>query len=170
MGTLIDDMIELSRIARFELHNERVDLSVLVQNTASTLRNRDSNRLVDFKIQEGIMVHGDTRLLEIVVNNLLGNAFKFTGKMPEARIEFGQKGDSDTPTFFVRDNGAGFDMAFAKNLFGAFQRLHSTTEFPGTGVGLATVQRIIHRHGGRIWAESAVGLGDTFYFNLQETP
>ena len=105
-------------------------------------------------IQPGLIVWGDARLLRIVLDNLLGNAWKFTSKRPEAQIEFGMQMQDDEPVYFVRDNGAGFDMAYAEKLFGAFQRLHDTNEFPGTGIGLATAQRIIHKHGGRIWAES----------------
>ncbi|HJW82298.1 MAG TPA: ATP-binding protein, partial [Acidiferrobacterales bacterium] len=109
----------------------------------------------------------DARLLRVVLDNLLGNAWKFTGRQPGPRIEFGATGSADgAPAFFVRDNGAGFDMTYAGKLFGAFQRLHTLSEFPGTGVGLATVQRIVHRHGGRIWADGAVGKGATFYFTL----
>ena len=123
-------------------------------------------RQVDFNIQAGLTAEGDSRLLEVVLTNLLGNAFKFTGKRADARIEFGQTELQGQRVFFVRDNGAGFDMAYSQKLFGAFQRMHKASEFPGTGIGLATVQRIIHRHGGRVWAEAEVGRGATFYFTL----
>jgi len=113
-----------------------------------------------------LVANGDARLLRVVLQNLLGNAWKFTGKQPHGRIEFGIKQHDDKPAYFVRDNGAGFDMAYADNLFGPFQRLHSMTEFEGTGIGLATVQRIIHRHGGRVWAQGAVDQGATFYFTF----
>jgi light-regulated signal transduction histidine kinase (bacteriophytochrome) len=111
-------------------------------------------------------VRGDPRLLQVVLENLLNNAWKYSSKQGQAKIEFGAKDQNDETIYFVRDNGAGFEMAYANKLFGAFQRLHTTTEFPGTGIGLATVQRIIHRHGGRIWAESIVNQGATFFFTL----
>jgi len=123
---------------------------------------------MEFIIQPGLTANGDARLLEIVLSNLLGNAWKFTGPRPLARIEFGQTEVEGRPAFFVRDNGVGFDMAYAEKLFGAFQRMHRASEFPGTGIGLATVQRIVHRHGGRAWAEAQVNQGATFYFTLEE--
>ncbi len=123
---------------------------------------------MDCVIAEGIVVKGDTQLLRAVLENLLGNAWKFTGKKGDARIEFGMSQRDGETAFFVRDNGAGFDMAFVNKLFGAFQRLHTVEEFPGTGIGLATVQRIIHRHRGHVWAEGALAQGATFYFTLPE--
>ena len=168
MGHLIDDLLQLSRLARVEMRKEQVNLSAMAQTIAARLQEGEPQRQVKFKIQKGMSARGDARLLEVALTNLLDNAFKFTGKTPQARIEFGQTEIEGQRTFFVRDNGAGFNMAFAKNLFGVFQRLHKASEFPGTGVGLATVQRILHRHGGRIWAESAVNRGATFYFTLEE--
>jgi PAS domain S-box-containing protein len=168
MGVLIDDMLQLSRLTRVEMHQEQVNLSAIAQNIADHLQESEPQRQVKFEIQKGLSAKGDAHLLEAALTNLLSNSFKFTGKTPQAHIEFGQLEIENKRTFFVRDNGAGFDMAFAKKLFGAFQRMHKASEFPGTGVGLATVQRIIGRHGGRVWAESAVNEGATFYFTLEE--
>jgi PAS domain S-box-containing protein len=166
MGQLIDDLLNLSRLSRTELRSEPVDLTSLAQSVVAELRERDPKRQVELQIAKGLVAHGDPRLLRVVLENLLGNAWKFTSKQPHATIEFSSAGQNGTREFFVRDNGAGFDMAYADKLFGAFQRLHSAEEFSGTGIGLATVQRIIHRHGGRIWAQSAVNQGATFHFTL----
>jgi signal transduction histidine kinase len=166
MGQLIDDLLSFSRVTRSEIHHEKVDLSALANTIASDLRKIQPERKLEFIIAPGLVTDGDVRLLRIALENLLGNSWKFTGKCPEARIEFGAAEKQGRPAYFVRDNGAGFDMAYAGKLFGAFQRLHGTTEFPGTGIGLATVQRIIHRHGGDVWAEGKVGQGATLYFTI----
>jgi signal transduction histidine kinase len=166
MGRLIDDLLQLARHSRSEMHCEPVDLSALAQTIAGELKLTAPDRPVEFAIAPGLVAHADGTLLRAVLENLLGNAWKFTGKQPSARIEFGATTRAGQPSFFVRDNGAGFDMKYASKLFGTFQRLHSPADFPGTGIGLATVQRIIHRHGGRVWAESEVGHGATFYFSL----
>jgi PAS domain S-box-containing protein len=169
MGRLIDDMLQLSRLARVEIRAERVNLSGMAQRVVARLQEDEPQRQVEFKIQKGLSARGDAHLLEIALTNLLDNAFKFTSKTPNARIEFGQTEIEGQRVFFVRDNGAGFDMAFAKKLFGAFQRMHKASDFPGSGIGLTTVQRILHRHGGRIWAEAAVHQGATFYFTFEES-
>lgn len=166
MAQLIDDLLKLSRLSRGELHGERVDLSSLACDIVGDLRLRQPERQVDVTIAPQLIVYGDARLLRIALENLLGNAWKFTSKTAVARIELGVMEQEGQPVYFVRDNGAGFEMAYVDKLFVAFQRLHQNTEFEGTGIGLATVQRIIHRHGGRIWAESVVGQGATFYFTL----
>ncbi|MCE9644922.1 MAG: PAS domain S-box protein [Chloroflexi bacterium] len=169
MGALIDDILELSRITRAEMKKENVDLTRIAETVrARLLETNSEDRRVEIIIQDGLNAKGDPKLLDVVLTNLLGNSFKFTSKTPEAQIEFGKTLVDGKPAFFVRDNGAGFDMAYADKLFGAFQRMHRVSEFPGTGVGLATVQRIIHRHGGRIWATSQTGQGATFYFTLEE--
>ena len=166
MAQLIDDMLNLSRVTRSEIHHTTVDLSALVQTIAAELHKTQPERHVTFVIAEGVIANGDARLLRVVLGNLLGNAWKFTGKNTRATIEFGVIQQDGKPAYFVRDDGTGFDMAYADKLYAAFQRLHTVDEFEGTGVGLATVQRIIHRHGGRIRAEGAVGRGATFYFTL----
>ncbi len=166
MGRLIDDLLKLSRLTRAELRYESVDLTTLARSIACRLRETESNRSIDFAIQEGLTGIADAHLLEIVLVNLLSNAVKFTGPRAEARIEFGQNWHQDELVFHVRDNGVGFDMAYARTLFGAFQRLHKYTEFPGTGIGLATAQRVLRRHGGRIWAEARPNEGATFYFTI----
>jgi len=165
MGMLIDDLLQLSRVTRSEMATGAVDLTSIAQKIAARLTDGNTGRRIEFTIAGGLAANGDARLLEIALENLFGNAVKFTEPRAEARIEFGREGDGVRP-FFVRDNGVGFDMAFAGTLFGAFQRLHKTSEFPGTGIGLATVQRIIHRHGGRVWAEAQPDRGATFYFTL----
>ncbi|MGV1097978.1 c-type heme family protein [Thiovibrio sp. JS02] len=168
MGDLIDDMLRLSRLSRGEIHAQDVDLSAMAEEIVAELRKTTPARQVAVEITPGIMVRGDAVLLRAVMDNLLGNAWKFTGKIPAARIVVGELREGDRKVVFVRDNGAGFDMAYAGKLFGAFQRLHSPQEFEGTGIGLATVQRIIHRHGGEIRAEGEVGHGATFYFSLEK--
>jgi light-regulated signal transduction histidine kinase (bacteriophytochrome) len=170
MSELIDGLLALARVTRSQLRREHVDLSRLARDVVGRLQARsdESGRGVDFVIQEGLSAEGDARLLATVLENLLGNAWKFTSKRPRARIEFGVSRHHGHAAFFVRDDGAGFDMAYAGKLFGAFQRLHAASEFEGHGVGLATVQRIVVRHGGRIWAEGQVEAGATFYFSLGE--
>ncbi len=167
MGQLISDLLKLSRLTRGEMHRERVDLSTLASEVLTDLSTLQPERQADCIIAPGLVVDGDIRLLRVALENLLGNAWKFTSKLPYSRIEFGQTEIDGERVFFVRDNGAGFDMSYVGKLFGAFQRLHAVTEFEGTGIGLATVQRVIHRHGGRIWAEGQVEQGATFYFTLQ---
>jgi light-regulated signal transduction histidine kinase (bacteriophytochrome) len=166
MGQLIDDLLNLSRVARSEIKAEGVDLSAVAHAIAAELQKAEPARQVEFVIGEQVTATGDRRLLRVALENLLGNAWKFTAKRTRARIEFGMTGSNGTRAYFVRDNGAGFDMAYTDKLFGAFQRLHATTEFNGTGIGLATVQRIIHRHSGRVWAEAKVEQGATFYFTV----
>ena len=166
MARLIDDLLKLSRVTRVGMARETVDLSDLAQEILRTLRQAEPERQVEWAVQDGVRAKGDPNLLGIVLQNLLGNAWKFTGKHPRAKIEFGTTEHEGETVYFVRDDGVGFDMAYASNLFGAFQRLHSTADFAGTGIGLATVQRIVRRHGGRVWAEGAVGRGATFYFAL----
>ena len=167
MADLIDALLALSQVTRAELLREAVDVSALARAIAADLQRREPTRQVEFIIADGLVASGDARLLGVVLENLFSNAWKFTARQPWARIEFGVlPPHGGVPVFFVRDNGVGFDMADADKLFRAFQRLHGRTEYPGTGIGLATVQRITHRHGGRIWAEGAVGQGATFYFTL----
>jgi light-regulated signal transduction histidine kinase (bacteriophytochrome) len=166
MGCLIDDLLRLSRISRADLRRIPVDLSALAASILDDLRQNDPGRTVEVVIAPGAVASVDPGLIQIVFENLLRNAWTFTSKHPTARIEFGCATRSDSAAWFIRDDGAGFDMAYAEKLFGVFQRLHRAEEFPGTGIGLATVQRIIHRHGGRIWAEGAVEHGATFTFTL----
>ena len=166
MGHLIDDLLKLAKVTRAEINRESVDLSELANNVQESLKASMPERHVDWIVQPSLIAYGDARLLSIVFENLLGNAWKFTGQQTYARIEFGMQEGEGGAVYFVRDNGVGFDMTYAGKLFGAFQRLHNVSEFPGTGIGLATVQRIIHRHGGCIWAESEPGNGACFYFAL----
>lgn len=166
MAGLIDEMLQLSRITRSEIRRESVDLSAKAVEIAAELRRRQPERRVEIMIEEGMTAEGDPQLLEVVLENLLGNAWKFTSRHETARIEFGSFEKDGRRVYFVRDDGAGFDPAFAGKLFAPFQRLHSAREFEGTGVGLATVQRIVRRHGGDIWAEGAPEKGATFYFTL----
>ncbi|MFQ6026452.1 MAG: ATP-binding protein [Dehalococcoidia bacterium] len=166
MAQLIDDLLQLSRLTRKEMSLEEVDLTGIARTIAADLRSTDPQREAEFVIGEGITVKGDGKLLEVMLENLLGNAWKFTGKQSCARIEFDRTQSEGREAYYVRDNGAGFDMDYADKLFGAFQRLHAAAEFEGTGIGLANVQRIVNRHGGTVWAEGQVGQGATFYFTL----
>jgi light-regulated signal transduction histidine kinase (bacteriophytochrome) len=168
MAQLIDDLLALSRVTRTEMYRARVDMSMLARTVAAGLQAADKHRAVTWTIQDGLWATGDTRLLRAALENLLGNAWKFTGKQSEARIEFGALADKRPIVYFVRDNGAGFDMTYGGKLFGVFQRLHSADEFEGTGIGLATVQRIVRRHSGRVWAEGETGRGASFYFTLED--
>ncbi|MDH4179854.1 MAG: ATP-binding protein, partial [Armatimonadota bacterium] len=163
MARLIDDLLNLSRVTRSEIRRTAVDLTDLAEGIATELRKSQPDRQVEFSITPGLTVNADASLLRVAMENLLGNAWKFTGKQSHARIEVGVTEAQGERRYYVRDNGAGFDMAYAGKLFGAFQRLHGPTEFEGTGIGLATVQRIVHRHGGRVGAEGAVGEGAIFY-------
>jgi len=166
MGRMIDDILTLSRSTRQELTRERVNLSDHVEAIIGDFRNRDPDRRVTVEIEPNLAVWGDERLLRTVLDNLLDNAWKFTSKKDGARIEFGASFTGNERVYFLHDNGAGFDMAYIDKLFGIFQRLHSKTEFEGNGVGLATVARLVGRHGGRVWAEGEVNKGATFYFTL----
>lgn len=166
MAQLIKDMLYLARTTSGEIHHETINLSALAKKIAKELQEKQTGRQVEFLIAEELITKGDPQLMQIVLNNLLGNAWKFTGKRPHARIEFGKIEKDGKQVYFVRDNGAGFDMANVNKLFNPFRRLHSPTEFEGDGIGLATVQRIIKRHNGRIWAEGVVDQGATFYFTL----
>jgi light-regulated signal transduction histidine kinase (bacteriophytochrome) len=169
MAQLIDDLLALSRVARAQLVRARVDLSTLAHRVAERLRIADPKRDVALVVESPLVVEADAGLLMIVLENLIGNAWKFTSKRPRARIELGRIATPAKPSvYYVRDDGAGFDMSHATKLFGAFQRLHSANDFEGTGIGLATVQRIVERHGGRVWAEAIPNRGATFYFTLGE--
>jgi PAS domain S-box-containing protein len=169
MGTLIDDLLKLSRVSRAEIDRQPLNLSDIAQDIVTELHESDPQREIDITIADGLGAYGDARLLRVVLDNLLNNAWKYTGKTAAARIEFGIRDYEGTPSFFIQDNGAGFDMAYAGRLFSAFQRLHDARDYPGTGVGLATVQRIIRRHGGQIWAQADIGKGAVFYFTLPQT-
>ena len=166
MSGLIDDMLHLARVTRSDLQRKDVDVTAIAKDVSAELSRRNPDRGVQACVQEGLRAFADAHLLTIVFENLIGNAWKFTAQKNDARIEVGQQNDGDHSVFFVRDNGAGFDMAYADKLFGAFQRLHDDSQFEGTGIGLATVQRIIHRHAGHIWAEAEEHKGAVFYFTL----
>jgi Bacteriophytochrome (light-regulated signal transduction histidine kinase) len=170
MNELIEDLLRLARTSQRELHRERIDLSELARKVAAQLQASAPARAVEWRIAPGLFADADPGLARVVLENLLSNAWKYTGKVPTACIEMGsEQGGDGEPVFFVRDNGAGFDMRRAEQLFTPFRRLHSEQEFPGTGVGLATVQRIIRRHGGRIWGEAEPGRGATFRFTFPRT-
>ena len=166
MGELIDDLLELSRVGRADLSRGRANLSGIARTVAMEISKNDPERKVEFAIQDGLIADADGQLLKVALENLLGNAWKFTSKIAAARIEFGAEPRGEGTVYFVRDNGAGFDMDHAEKLFRPFQRLHNSADFPGTGIGLATVYRVIDRHGGRIWAKSVVGEGATFYLTI----
>jgi PAS domain S-box-containing protein len=166
MGLLIDDLIKLARVTRTDVKIDDVDLSEIAQILATNLQDSAPERQAEFVIAPDLQARGDPRLVQVALDNLLSNSWKFTAPRTPARIEFGKAVANGKPAFFVRDNGVGFDMNYAGKMFGAFQRFHDAREFSGTGIGLATVQRIVHKHGGRIWAESQPGEGATFYFTL----
>jgi len=166
MTQVIDALLRLSRMTRADLRREAVDLSAAVAAIAATLQHTEPGRSVEFVIAPSLVAHGDQRLLSVALENLLSNAWKFTQKTAVGQIEFGAERRDDEVVYYVRDNGAGFNAKYAHKLFGPFQRLHSQQEYPGTGIGLTTVQRIIQRHGGRVWAQGAVGEGATFSFTL----
>src|SRR5467141_2755880 len=166
MGTLIDDLLKLARVTRAEMRTEQIDLSGMAREVVAEIERTAADRQVEFIVAPGLGAQGDSRLLRVVLDNLLRNGWKYTGKRPQPRVEFTARDENGDRVFVIKDNGAGFDMRYADKLFGVFQRLHSAAEFEGTGVGLATVRRIINRHGGRIWAEGVVDQGATFYFTL----
>jgi signal transduction histidine kinase len=169
MSQLIDDVLHLSRVTRAEVRDQEVDLSAIVTHVLERMHEAEPERPVEIKVRPGLVVSGDGQLLRVALQNLLENAWKFTSREPVARIEFGVSQLSGEPAYFVRDNGVGFDMTYVGRLFGPFQRLHLANDFPGTGIGLATVQRIVHRHGGRIWAEGMIGQGAIFHFTIGRT-
>jgi light-regulated signal transduction histidine kinase (bacteriophytochrome) len=166
MGQLMDDLLKLSRVTRSDLNIEKLDLSDMARNIVGEFRKDEPKRKVKVTIAPNMVANGDKNLLGLVLQNLLGNAWKYSSKTSEPRIEMGIVEHNEKQAYFVRDNGVGFDMTYANKLFQPFQRLHKATEFAGTGIGLATVQRIVRRHGGEVWTESKVGEGATFYFTL----
>jgi len=166
MSDLIDGLLDLSRVSRAEMRWQEVDLAAMARQVAEGLQRSDPRRRVEWVIPESLTARGDPRLLRVVLDNLIGNAWKFSGGKQTAQVGIGLRTNGEGRAYFVADDGAGFDMAYAGKLFGAFQRLHSEREFEGTGIGLATVRRVINRHGGRIWAESEPGRGATFFFTL----
>jgi signal transduction histidine kinase len=168
MDKLIEDLLKLSRVSRGEIEHRKINLSAIARDVADQLARSEPERRVEFAIAPDVSANGDERLMRLVIDNLLRNAWKFTGKQAHPRIEFGRQNGEASP-FFVRDNGVGFDMAYAGKLFGVFQRLHSPAEFAGSGVGLAIVQRVVSRHGGRVWADAKLNSGATFYFTLPST-
>ncbi len=166
MGNLIEDMLLLSRLSQDEMHLNPVDLTAIAEKISCTLRDAHPDRVIRFVIAPNLVVLGDARLLEIAMMNLFSNAVKFTSQRESALIEFGKTQKKEEVEYFIRDNGAGFDMKYSGSLFGPFQRLHQESEFSGTGIGLAIVQRVIARHGGRVWADAHVDHGATFWFTL----
>jgi signal transduction histidine kinase len=168
MGSHIDALTRLARVSTAELRAARVDLAAVARSAVDDLRDGEPERQVDVRIADGLEVEGDPALLRTLVQNLVSNAWKFTGKHPGATIEVGRKQDRDEVTYFVRDTGSGFDMAFARHLFEPFGRLHAEGEYPGVGIGLAICRRVVNRHGGRLWADAAPDQGATFWFTLGE--
>ena len=168
MDEQLEDLLALSRLSRQQMQYTDVDLSAMASQLTETLGASALARQATFIIEAGMTVRADVSLLRVVLDNLIGNAWKFTSLTTKPRIEFGCRRDEQEPVFFVRDNGVGFDDQHAERIFGAFQRLHSSEQFPGNGIGLSTVQRAIHRHGGRIWATASVGCGATFHFTVPE--
>jgi light-regulated signal transduction histidine kinase (bacteriophytochrome) len=166
MALLIEDMLNLSKITRAEINIAEINLTGIAQSVIYELQKSEPKRTVNIIIAGGLKDKADARLMRIALENLLGNAWKFTGKQANAVIEFGSRKEGENIVYFVRDNGAGFDIAYVDKLFIPFQRLHTMEEYPGTGIGLAIVKRIITRHGGKVWAEGQTGKGATFYFNL----
>jgi light-regulated signal transduction histidine kinase (bacteriophytochrome) len=166
MATLIDDLLKLARVTRAEMRTEPVDLSRMAEEIVAEIQRATPDRPVEFAIAPGLLAQGDSRLLRVVLDNLLRNGWKYSAKRAQPRVEFTALDQNGDRVFVIKDNGAGFDMRYADKLFGVFQRLHSATEFEGTGVGLATVRRIVNRHGGRVWAEGVVDQGASFYFTL----
>jgi light-regulated signal transduction histidine kinase (bacteriophytochrome) len=169
MGQIIEGLLKLSRAARSIIQRDRVDLSALAEEILDCLQGAEADRQAEWTIQAGLQTYGDANLLRIALENLFGNAWKYTTRRPTARIEFGAAPCAEGSCFYVRDNGVGFDMKYAAQIFTAFERLHPSDEFDGNGIGLATVERIIRRHGGAVWAEGVKGQGATFYFTLPET-
>ena len=167
MGELIDDILQLSRVTRTEMSIDRVDLSQMAREVVDVLQRQNNDRVIETIIADGLVTEADRGMMRIVLENLLGNAWKFTRNVPHAVVEFGIRAE-DEAAYFVRDNGAGFDMAYVDKLFRPFQRLHSEKDFPGTGIGLATIQRVIEKHGGHVWAEGAIGQGASFFFTLPD--
>jgi light-regulated signal transduction histidine kinase (bacteriophytochrome) len=170
MAVLIEKLLALSRVTRVDIQRVEVNLSALAHRIADWLRATAPDRRVEFLVEEDLRCTGDAGLLALVVENLIGNAWKFTSKRPQAQIRFGHEEREGQVRYFVRDNGSGFDMALGEKLFAPFQRLHSDREFEGTGIGLATVQRVVARHNGRVWADAAVDQGATFYFTIGQGP
>ena len=166
MSLLIDDLLKLSRLSRADIRMANVDLSQLASTIAAALHESAPQRIVEFVIEPQLTARADPGLARIVLENLLDNAWKYTSKNPTAKIEFGGIMEADKSVFFVRDDGAGFDVGHAGKLFGTFQRMHHQRDFPGSGIGLATVQRIVRRHGGKVWADASVGKGASFFFTF----
>jgi light-regulated signal transduction histidine kinase (bacteriophytochrome) len=168
MAELIDDILELSRLTRLNIRNSEVNLSKIAEDCVYSLRSAEPGKNVDIEIESNVVAKGDEKLLRLVIQNLLGNAWKFASHCDNPVIKFGVVRNGSNETYYVQDNGVGFDMKYAKKVFGIFQRLHTREEFEGTGIGLASVERVISRHGGKVWVEAKPAQGATFYFTLSE--